>query len=136
MPIALGSPAAHCPEPRGCPFCLTQGIDVLAQFHDTLAAYRCARCAGVFYTIAGAVASVAPQVTHVLQRTPRTYPRGRTLRTRRPPLPFRSLARWLPAATSPQSRPPLTLPRRGQSLNQWASSNDARLTVPVGGHPG
>jgi hypothetical protein len=66
--------------PRGCPFCLTGGIDVLANFHDTLAAYRCPRCAGVFYTIASQTVSRGPQVTHLLQRPPRRYQRGRPLR--------------------------------------------------------
>src|SRR5688572_28150612 len=92
--------------PRGCPFCLTAGIDVLANFHDTLAAYRCPRCARVFYTIAHQTVCRAPQVTHLLQRPPRPYQRGRPLRAHRPPLPFRSLARWLPAATSPKPPSP------------------------------
>jgi hypothetical protein len=104
--------------PRGCPFCLTGEIDVLANFHDTLAAYRCPRCAGVFYTIASPTGSRGPQVTHLLQRSPRRYQRGRPLRARRPPLPFQSLARWLPAATSPKPRPRQTLPLPGQPLNQ------------------
>ena len=106
-------------SPRGCPFCLTEGIDVLANFHDTLAAYRCSRCAGVFFTIAHQTGSRAPQVTHLLQRPPRTYQRGRPLRAQRPPLPFRSLARYLPAATSRNPRPRPTLPLPGQPLNQW-----------------
>jgi hypothetical protein len=38
-------------EPRGCPFCLTKSVELVASFDGTLIAYRCPACQGVFYTI-------------------------------------------------------------------------------------
>ena len=38
-------------EPRGCPFCLTTSVELVASFDRTLIAYRCPACKGVFYTI-------------------------------------------------------------------------------------
>lgn len=38
-------------EPRGCPFCLTRSVELIASFDRTLIAYRCPACEGVFYTI-------------------------------------------------------------------------------------
>ena len=38
-------------EPRGCPFCLTKSVELVASFDRTLIAYRCPACQGVFYTI-------------------------------------------------------------------------------------
>jgi hypothetical protein len=108
-------------EPRGCPFCLTHNLHTLASFDDTLAAYRCHVCAGVFYTIDLRIAARASRVTDLLQRPPRRDQRGRPLRARRPALAYRSLARWLPAATSPQPRHHLTLPLPGQPLNRWVA---------------
>lgn len=38
-------------EPRGCPFCLAGSVELVASFDETLLAYRCPACEGVFYTI-------------------------------------------------------------------------------------
>ena len=38
-------------EPKGCPFCLTTAVRLVANFDDTLTAYECPQCRGVFYTI-------------------------------------------------------------------------------------
>jgi len=108
-------------EPRGCPFCLTQDLHTIAGFADTLAAYRCQRCAEVFYTIDLQAAAHGPRVTDLLQRPPRRPEQGQPLRARRPPLAFRSLARVLPTATPGRPRPHPTLPRPGQPLHQWAA---------------
>ena len=60
-------------EPRGCPFCLARAVRRLASFEDTLTAYRCPECRGVFYTITPRFD--AEPMTETDLADPHTHPR-------------------------------------------------------------
>lgn len=86
-------------QPHGCPFCLASEVRILADFDDTLTAYRCDQCQEVFFTIALRFAAQQPIVDPLQQRGggPLTrQPRRR--HTRVPPL----LAEKLASARRPQ----------------------------------
>lgn len=75
-------------EPRGCPFCLSHDVGLLANFHDTLTAYRCDACGQVFYTVE--LRCAAPPVIGPIRRDgpDRVWARQASVSDRFPPLTF------------------------------------------------
>jgi hypothetical protein len=56
-------------QPRVCPFCLSPTLALLANFHDTLTAFRCETCHQMFYTVELRFAASQPIVEPLEQRS-------------------------------------------------------------------